>query len=393
MTAAISFLGGLVLLVGAGHVLVNAASRIGTRMGLSPTLIGLTIVAGGTSAPELAVVFQSLRADDPELAVGSIIGSNIANVLLVLGLAAVIGSIAVNSRMIRVDIPFMIGATVALLVLSLDGALSRLDGILLLGALIAFIGWTIKASTSSAHQFKEAQGIDGLVPNTGTSAEAGTRPTAIGWTGPVLAFAAGIAGLAVASRFVVSGAEQIAVNLGIPELIVGLTIVALGTSAPEIVTTLVAALQGNRDLAVGNAVGSNIFNILLVLGLTSSVSGGLPFGADAIRLDLPVMVAAAIACLPMVFWDHTLQRWEGAVFVGYYLAYITFLALDGTGHWAGDPFAFVMLFFVVPLTAITVAVLSVRRRRHTRANRSSTSAPSTPSPLITNRLPERATAS
>ena len=385
MTAAISFLGGLVLLVGAGHVLVNAASRIGSRMGLSPTLIGLTIVAGGTSAPELAVVFQSLRADDPELAVGSIIGSNIANVLLVLGLAAVIGSIAVTSRMIRVDIPFMIGATVALLVLSLDGALSRFDGILLLGALITFIGWTIKASTSSAHQFKRAHEIRG--------ATADTRPATIGWTGPVLAFAVGIAGLAVASRFVVSGAEQIAVNLGIPELIVGLTIVALGTSAPEIVTTLVAALQGNRDLAVGNAVGSNIFNILLVLGLTSSVSGGLPFGADAIRLDLPVMVAAAIACLPMVFWDHTLQRWEGAVFVGYYLAYITFLALDGTGHWAGDPFAFVMLFFVVPLTAITIAVISVRRRRHTGANRSSTSAPSNPPSPLTDRLPERATAS
>jgi cation:H+ antiporter len=163
---------------------------------------------------------------------------------------------------------------------------------------------------------------------------------------------------------VVSGAEEIAINLGVPELIVGLTIVALGTSAPEIVTTVIAALQGRRDLAVGNAVGSNIFNILLVLGATSALApDGIVIGTDAIELDLPILVAAAVACLPMVFWDNRLDRWEGGVFVAYYGAYLVFLVLDATGHRAANPFAFVLVAFVMPLTVITVAAVILGQRR------------------------------
>ena len=176
---------------------------------------------------------------------------------------------------------------------------------------------------------------------------------------------AGIAVLAVAARFVVSGAEEIARSLGVPELIVGLTIVALGTSAPEIVTTLVAAFQGRRDLAVGNAVGSNIFNILLVLGAAGMLApSGIAVSDDALQLDLPILLAAAVACLPIVAWDHTLNRWEGAIFVAYYLAYLTFLVLDATGHRAKDPFALIMIGFVVPLTIITAATVIHRQRRH-----------------------------
>jgi cation:H+ antiporter len=165
----------------------------------------------------------------------------------------------------------------------------------------------------------------------------------------------------------VSGAEDIASSLGVPELIIGLTIVALGTSAPEIVTTIIAALKGQRDLAVGNAVGSNIFNILLVLGATTTLApNGINIGTDAIELDLPIMVAAAVACLPLVFWDNKLDRWEGAVFVGYYLAYLSFLVLDATGHRASDPFAVVMVAFVMPLTVLTVGIGIVRQRRSGR---------------------------
>ncbi len=350
MVDVISFLGGLVGLLIGGHFVVDGAARLGARFGLTPTVIGLTIVAGGTSAPELAVVSQSIAADDTELAMGSIIGSNIANILLVLGLVGCFGAIQVTNRVVRIDIPIMIAASVAFLFMSLDGKLSRFDGVILFAGAVGFVVWTLRAAPKASSLLNGAET---------DSADPSTMPLALVLTRLI----AGVAALAVASRFVVSGAEGIATSLGIPELIVGLTIVALGTSAPEVVTTVIAALQGRRDLAVGNAVGSNIFNILLVLGATTTLApDGIKIGTDAIQLDLPILVAAAVACLPIVFWDNTLDRWEGGVFVAYYLAYLTFLVLDATGHRASDPFALVMLGFVMPLTVITVAVMIVRQR-------------------------------
>jgi len=358
MLSVISLVGGLVGLFVAGQFVVDGASTIGRHFGLTPMVVGLTIVAAGTSAPELAVVLQSVAADDTELAVGSVIGSNIANVLLVLGLAATFATIHVTSRAVRVDIPIMIGASALLLVMALDGVIERLDGIVLFTVLVCFVVWTLRSAPRL-----NGESADVEDPDRSPESPCQERVQSIGRLVPQLIF--GIGGLAIAARFVVSGAEEIATSLGIPELIVGLTIVALGTSAPEIVTTLVAAWSGNRDLAVGNAVGSNIFNILLVFGLSTIVApDGIPISTDALELDIPVLLAAALACLPFVFWDHKLDRWEGGVFVGYYFAYVVFLVLDGTGHRASDPFAFVMLAFVVPLTALTLAVAVVRHRRH-----------------------------
>lgn len=284
-------------------------------------VIGLTIVAAGTSAPELAVVSRAIAADDTELAVGSIIGSNIANILLVLGLAAASGAIRVTTRVVRVDIPIMISASVAFLVMSIDGVLSRFDGVLLFCGLVVFVVWTLRAAPknfpSDAPSVKTPveSGREGSVEDV-VYAEQGIVSPRASMVRHVFILVAGVAVLAVAARFVVQGAEEIATSLGVPELIVGLTIVALGTSAPEIVTTLIAALQGRRELAIGNAVGSNIFNILLVLGASSTLAAeGISIGSDAIKLDLPIMVAAAVACLPVVFWDHKLDRWEGGVFV------------------------------------------------------------------------------
>jgi cation:H+ antiporter len=360
MAAFLTFLAGLVGLLIGGHFVVDGASRIGARFGLSSMVIGLTIVAAGTSAPELAVVSQSIIADDTELAVGSIIGSNIANVLLVLGLAATFGAIQVTNRVVRVDIPIMIGASVALLLMALDGALTRVEGVTLFAGLLGFVVWTLRAAPKAEAEVGDAgEGDDagGAASDADISPE---RPMYVS----IVALIGGIGALAVAARYVVSGAEEIAINLGVPELIVGLTIVALGTSAPEIVTTVIAALQGRRDLAVGNAVGSNIFNILLVLGATSALApDGIAIGTDAIELDLPILVAAAVACLPMVFWDNRLDRWEGGVFVAYYGAYLVFLVLDATGHRAANPFAFVLVAFVMPLTVITVAAVILGQRR------------------------------
>ena len=174
----------------------------------------------------------------------------------------------------------------------------------------------------------------------------------------------GAVALMFAADLVVRGAEQIAVGLGVPELIVGLTIVALGTSAPEIVTSLVAAARGERELAVGNAVGSNIFNILLVVGLSGVLAGpGIALSDDLIAVDLPIMVAVAVACLPVLFWDYKLDRWEGIVFLAYYAAYTVFLVLTAANHAATETYVAAMLWFVVPITLLTVATIVIRGRR------------------------------
>ncbi len=352
MTALVVFAGGLLTLLASAFLVVRAASDLGKRLGLTPMVIGLTIVAAGTSVPELAVVGQAIAAEDTELAVGSIVGSNIANILLVLGIAATLGTIHVASRVVRTDIPVMIAASTLLLILAIDGVLGRLDSLVLFAGLIGFVTWTLRTTQRNrptkiddARPLKPAMSI----PRAGAE------------------LVAGLALSALAARMVVGGAEDIAVSLGVPELIIGLTIVALGTSAPEIVTTLVAARQGRYDFAVGNAVGSNIFNILFVLGATGLVApSGITVSDEVLRLDLPILVAVAIACLPVVSWDHKLSRWEGAMFVAYYGAYVTFLVLDSTGHRAADPFALVMIAFVLPLTVITLATAVYRQRHHRR---------------------------
>lgn len=360
MTAAAVFIAGLVALLAAGSLVVRASSALGMRFGLSPNVIGLTIVAAGTSAPELAVVFQAIAADDTELAVGSIIGSNIANVLLVLGVASLMGAITVTSRVVRIDIPVMIGTSAYLIVVALDGSIGQLEGLTLVAALVVFTAWTLRTAAGN-----------------GNGSEAGIRRSE-GLVRIVGELIIGVGLLAVAARLVVSGAEDIAARLGVPELIIGLTIVALGTSAPEIVTSLVAAAKGQRDLAVGNAVGSNIYNIMLVLGVTSTVTPtGIAISTDALALDLPIMAAAAFACLPLVAWDRTLQRWEGGVFLAYYAAYLVFLVLDATGHRAKDPFALIIVGFVLPLTVITIATVLYRRYSKAAA-RSRASSPLVP---------------
>ena len=380
--AVVTFAAGLVLLLVAGDQLVRAAAALGARLGLTPSTIGLTIVAAGTSAPELAVVFQSAANGDGELAVGSVIGSNIANVLLVLGLVAALGAVQLRSRIVRVDVPIMVIASVALLVLALDGRIGRLDGGLLVAALVAFVVWTLRAEVGAsapppvADHRTDPSTDPGTDPSDGRAADDG-EPSAEPAASPrarllgrLVQLAVGIVVLAGGARLVVSGASDIATSLGVPELVIGLTVVALGTSAPEIVTSVAAAARGQRDLAVGNAIGSNIFNILLVLGAVGALGPGpLEISDDALALDLPILVAAAVACLPLVAWDHTLDRWEGVLFLGYYAAYLTFLTLDATGHRAEEAFGLIMGGFVMPLTLITAGVLVARGRAAARQHR------------------------
>ncbi len=366
MIAVVTFALGVAGLLVAANLVVSGASELGLRLGLSPTVVGLTIVAAGTSAPELAVVGQAVANGDTELAVGSIIGSNIANVLLVLGVVASIGAVRVESRVVRIDVPVMIAASLLLVVVSLDNTIARLEAAALFLGIVAFTVWTIRSTRSPRIRTVAPAGGgsgDGG-PGDGSSDGAGGRSVpnrSIVLAGKLVL---GVVGLALAARLVVSGASSIASSLGVSELIIGLTVVAIGTSAPEIITTVVAAAKGQAELAVGNAVGSNIYNILFVLGAVGvSTPGGIAVSSAALALDLPVMIAAAVACVPVLVGDRVLNRWEGIVFLGYYVAYLAFLALDASDHDATDSFVLFVGWIAIPLTVITLLTVMVRQLR------------------------------
>ena len=348
---------GIAALVIGAEALVRGAARLAARTGLSPVVIGLTVVAFGTSAPELAVSVGAAFNDRAGLAVGNVVGSNIANVLLVLGVSATVGGggLLVAQRIVRIDVPFMLAMSVLVFLFGLDNKLVRWEGVVFVAILVAYITWTVRSSRRStkqevAEEYDEALDFESL---------AGTSP----WL-DVGYLVAGLVLLVVGSQALVSAATDIARALEVSELVIGLTVVAIGTSLPEVATSVMAALRGHRDLAVGNAVGSNLFNILAVLGVTAVVSPHtIPVPDGALSLDIPVMIAVAIACLPVFANGHVIKRWEGVVFLGYYGAYLTWLVLDSAEHAARHGYAVAVLGFVLPLTVLTMGVIAVRSRR------------------------------
>jgi len=353
------FVLGLVLLVAGAELLVRGASRFAARLGISPLVIGLTVVAFGTSAPELAVTVQAGFAGQAGIAVGNIVGSNIFNVLLVLGVSALIVPMVVSQQLVRLDVPIMIGASVLLWILALDGRIGLFDGLLLSAGIVAYTVFAIRQGRkeSAAVQAEYAQEFgDG-------------KRTGLGRLPVQIAFiAAGLVLLVLGAHWLVGGAVAIARLFGVSELIIGLTIVAAGTSLPELATSIMAALRGERDIAVGNVVGSCLFNLLSIAGIAALVtSGGLEVAASLIRFDIPVMVAVALACLPIFATGHLIARWEGALFLAYYLAYVLYLILAATQHAVLPAYSTAMLGFVLPLTAVTLVVLLVRYRTMTVA--------------------------
>jgi len=331
---------GLVVLTLGAEVLVRGASGIAARFGISPLIIGLTVVAFGTSAPELAVSIASAVGGQGDIALGNVIGSNIFNVLFILGLSALIIPLAVANQLVRFDVPVMVGISVLVLVLGLDGSIGRVDGILLFVGLLAYIGFQVMQSRRD----RQSVGFE-HIPGTGLASRL--------WLN-VLFVAGGLVALVIGSRLLVNGAVAIAEALGLSELVVGLTIVAAGTSLPEVATSVVAALKGERDIAVGNVVGSNVFNLLGVLGLAGALSpDGITVAGQALRLDLPVMVAVAAACLPIFATGREIARWEGGLFLAYYAAYTAWLVMAGTDNGARGAYEAAMLWFVLPLTAGT----------------------------------------
>lgn len=347
---------GLVVLLAGGELLVRGASGLAAAFRISPLVIGLTVVAFGTSAPELAVVLQSNFVGESDLAIGNVVGSCIFNVLFVLGLTAIVCPLVVSARLVRLEIPLMIVTSLALLFLGLDGKLGWIDGLVLSSGLVGYMTWTVVQSRKESKQFHA--GMEGMVES---RAGAVARDVARRIFLPFVLVVAGLVLLVFGSEWLVDGAVKIAEALGVSRLIIGLTIVAVGTSLPEIVTSLVATIRGHGDIAVGNIVGSNILNILCVLGLSSLVApSGIAVSAEALHLDIPVMIAVAVACLPIFFSDFRIDRWEGYLFFAYYLAYTTFLILEASHPAVGRTFGRMILFYVVPLTAITLAVGVVR---------------------------------
>jgi len=340
------FLLGLVALVVGAEWLVRGASRLAAAVGVSPLVIGLTVVAFGTSSPELAVSVQAAWSGQADLALGNVVGSNVFNVLFILGISAVIVPLTVARQLLRLDVPVMIVVSVLALILGLDGAIDRSDGILFTGGVVAYTWWLIRTSRREVAAEKAAAPAD-------QPADVSTGGVLVN----IVLIVAGLAALVLGSRWLVQGAVAIAAALGVSELVIGLTVVAAGTSLPEVAASIAAAVRGERDIAVGNVVGSNIFNILAVLGLSSLVSpAGIRVSAEALEFDIPVMIAVAVACFPVFYTGTTISRWEGIVFLGYYVAYTAYLILNATQHAGLATFRAAMLWFAIPLTVFTFVV-------------------------------------
>jgi cation:H+ antiporter len=354
-TTPVFFVVGIAALVIGAEALVKGAARLAARTGLSPIVIGLTVVAFGTSAPELAVSLGAGFRDEADLAVGNVVGSNIANVLLVLGISATVGGgLVVAQRIVRIDVPIVVGLSVLVLVFGLDNRLGRVEGVGFVLLLIAYIVWTVVASRRNPELIDDDDYDEFAADQLGDSSP---------WRDAAY-LVAGLAMLVLGSAGLVEAATDTAAALGVSELVIGLTVVAVGTSLPEVATSVVAAVRGQRDLAVGNAIGSNMFNILAVLGLTAAISpSALPISQTALDLDIPVMIAVAIACLPIFAYNYVLARWEGILFLAYYAAYVAWLALDASDHPFADPYSVAVGGFLIPLGVITMAVIGWRTWR------------------------------
>lgn len=349
---------GLVLLVSGAEALVRGASRLARALGVSSLVVGLTVVAMGTSSPELAVSVQSALSGQADIALGNIIGSNIFNILVILGLSALIAPLFVAQQIVRLDVPVMLAISFGVFLMASDGVLRWPEGLILLAVLALYILWLIRLSrreqAAVLAEYEEAFGD-------------GNNRTARFWVMQIALVAGGLVMLAVGSRLLVDSAVAIAQVLGVSELVIGLTIVAAGTSMPEVATSVVAAMRKEQDIAVGNAVGSNIFNLTVVLGgALLAAKDGITVSPNILRFDLPVMIAVSLATLPIFFARNLLARWEGFFFLAYYIAYTAYLILAASQSRLAPTLNTILFQFITPLiliTLLTVAAREWRRRR------------------------------
>ena len=291
------------VLLGADR-LTDGASALARRFGVPEMVIGLTIVACGTSMPEFFVSLMSALNGTSDMAVGNVLGSNIMNTMLIVGCAAVVAPMIISPSTVRKDIPFAIGASILLLLLCTDAAISRLDGIILLVGFALFMAYTLWQAKGNKTE------------DTG-SAKQQNPWLSLGY------IVLGLAGLVFGSNLFVSSASNVATTLGVSQSVIGLTIVAGGTSLPELATSVVAARKGQSAIAIGNVIGSNVFNILLILGATAAIT---PLQLEGITLvDMGVMLGSIFLVWLFSFTRYTVERWEGSVLLVGYLAYLGWL--------------------------------------------------------------------
>jgi len=351
------FAAGLGLLLGGGECLVRGASRLAEAAGISPLVIGLTVVAFGTSSPEMAVSTVSALSGNggADIAVGNIVGSNIFNILFILGISAMVAPLAVSAQLVKWDVPIMIGVSVLFLVLASNARIDRIDGILLFAGIIAYTAFTVWKGRKENNAARPGEGLDAHPAGSGRG-----RALLVN----LLFIAAGLALLVMGSKWMVDGAVQMAKNFGVSELVISLTIVAVGTSLPELATSVLATFKGERDIAVGNVIGSNLFNILCVAGFSGAVvPGGVPVSPAAIAFDIPVMIAVAAACLPIFFSGFRIDRLEGFLFLACYVAYTAWLVLTALDHPALPGLDVALRYLVLPVTALLILIPAIRQAR------------------------------
>lgn len=353
MLIALYLIGGLVFLVWGAHLLVQGASKLALSFGISSLVVGLTVVAFGTSAPEMSVSVMGAIKGETDLVLGNVVGSNIFNVLFILGASALVAPLTVHRQIIRLDVPLMIVASLILWGFAANGVISRVEASLFLVGLITYTVFLIRKSK------KESP-----VADIGVSLE--TKPTGLDKTTAssfqdtkayfVLLVIVGLAVLVLGSKLFVSGAIDLARLVGLSELVIGLTIVAAGTSLPEVAASLMATIKGERDIAVGNVIGSNLFNLLGVLGLAGLVGAKpLEVAAEAMSFDIPVMTATALVTFPICLTGQSIKRWEGFVFLGYYVVYTAFLVMLSNQSEHLLTLKTAMVYFVLPLTFLAIA--------------------------------------
>jgi len=350
LQATIEVLIGIALLFGGGELFVQGSIALAVIFGIPQLVIGLTVVSLGTSAPELFVSLNSVLQGSDALALSNVVGSNIFNVMVVLGSSALVLPLRVESRLVRRDVPLMIAVSAAVWGMASAGRVTWQAGLALLLGLIINTIWEIRTAR------EQPDDSEGAEPDIEDNAAEG------GWHIAVLKLIAGIAVLTVGSKVLVSGATSAATLLGVSEAVIGLTIVSAGTSMPELITSLVAALRGRTDLAIGNVVGSCLLNLMLVLGSTALVTGsqGLNVTPDLIHDDLPVMLLTSLACIP-IFWTRgRISRLEGGLLLGLYFLYIVDNVLPRTNlsSWS-DEFRLVMLCLVLPVVMIVIITQAV----------------------------------
>ena len=352
MMTFLMFVGGLVLLVGGAEALVRGAGKLAVSFGISPLVVGLTVVAFGTSSPELAVSVQSAMEGKVDIAIGNVVGSNIFNVWLTLGACALIAPLVINRQIIRQEVPIMIGATLLLVGFMWNGEISRAEAAIMFALLIGYMVFLV---IQSRNESKNSAAEDTELDLTSTWDRH--------WSAQVVLIAVGLFLLVQGSNWLVEAAIIFATSMGVSELVIGLTIIAAGTSMPEVATSILATIRGQRDIAVGNVIGSNTFNILGVLGLTGIVApASLAVAPSILTFDMWVMLAVAVACLPVFFSGRQIARWEGGVFFGYYCAYTAYLILMSQEHSALPMLSYAMLLFVVPITVVTIIASLIRQR-------------------------------